>query len=45
MSEEKRLKKFSEDKITQLKIDDIPIWKHLKDGATKKETCMTNKIN
>ena len=43
MNEEKRPKKFSEDKITQLKIDDIPIWKHLKDGATKKETCLTNK--
>ena len=46
MSEEKRpkkFKKFSEDKITQLKIDDIPIWKHLKDGSTKKETCLTNK--
>lgn len=36
-------KKFSEGKVSQLKIDDIPIWKHLKDGATKKETCLTNK--
>lgn len=43
MSEEKRPKKFSEDKVTLLKIDDIPLWKHLKDGATKKETCLTNK--
>lgn len=43
MDEEKRPKKFSDDKITQLKIDDIPIWKHLRDGATKKETCLTNK--
>jgi hypothetical protein len=36
-------KKFAEDKVSQLKIDDIPIWKHLKDGATKKETILTNK--
>jgi hypothetical protein len=43
MNKEKILKKFTEDKITHLKIDDIPIWKHLKDGATKKETCLTNK--
>lgn len=43
MKPKKLFKKFSEDKITQLKIDDIPIWKHLKDGATKKETCLTNK--
>jgi hypothetical protein len=46
MNEEKRqkkFKKFSEDKITQLKIDNIPIWKHLRDGGTKKETCLTNK--
>lgn len=43
MDEEKRPKKFSDDKITRLKIDDIPIWKYLRDGATKKETCLTNK--
>lgn len=43
MNEEKRPKKISECKVSHLKIDDIPIWKHLKDGATKKETCLTNK--
>lgn len=43
MNEEKRPKKISEGKVSHLKIDDIPIWKHLKDGATKKETCLTNK--
>ena len=44
MSEkEKTQKKFSENKVSQMKIDGIPIWKHLKDGATKKETCLTNK--
>jgi hypothetical protein len=40
---EKTRKKFSEHNVSQLKIDNIPIWKHLKDGATKKETCLTNK--
>lgn len=43
MNKEKIPKKFSEDKISHLKIDGIPIWKHLKDGATKKEICLTNK--
>lgn len=43
MNKDKKLKKFTEDKITHLKIDDIPIWRHLKDGATKKEICLTNK--
>ncbi len=36
-------KKFADDKASQIKIDNIPIWKHLKDGATKKETELTNK--
>lgn len=43
IDEERPKKKFRDDKITQLRIDDVPIWKHLKDGATKKETCITNK--
>lgn len=43
MGLEKIPKKFSDEKVSQLKIDDIPIWRHLKDGATKKETCLTNK--
>lgn len=36
MGLEKIPKKFSDEKVSQLKIDDIPIWRHLKDGATKK---------
>jgi hypothetical protein len=43
MKSRKLFKKFSEDKITHIKIDDVPIWKHLKDGGTKKETRITNK--
>lgn len=43
MKLEKEPKKFADEKASQLKIDNIPIWKHLKDGATKKETCLTNK--
>lgn len=42
-NKEKRPKKISEGKASQLRIDDIPIWKHLKNGATKKETGLTNK--
>lgn len=36
-------KKFADEKASLIKIDNIPIWKHLKDGATKKEAELTNK--
>lgn len=35
--------KFRDDKVQSLKIDDIPIWKHLKNGAVQKDVKLTNK--
>lgn len=43
MSLEKRPRKFADEKASHIKIDNVPIWKHLKDGATKKEADLTNK--
>lgn len=35
--------KFRDNKVSHLRIDDVPIWKHLKDDATKREAQLTNK--
>ena len=35
--------KFRDDKVQSLKIDDVPIWKHLKGGALQKNVKLTNK--